>query len=54
MQIDEVNTRKERKKFLKGKIFSPTALNIPTNSKNSENNIISQKEQVLKRRNKYF
>jgi hypothetical protein len=50
MKIDAANKINETKKLF-GEVtyFNPQQLTLPTNSKDSENNVISQTEQVLKR-----
>jgi len=48
MELDEANKRNETKKFFEVKYFDHQKATLPTNCKDSENNVISQIEQVLK------
>jgi hypothetical protein len=49
MQIDKINERNETKKCTEEvKYFNQQQSTLPTNCKDSENNVISQTEQVLK------
>jgi regulation of enolase protein 1 (concanavalin A-like superfamily) len=55
MQIDAVKKIYETKKFSEEvKYFNQQWLALPTNCKDSENNVISQTEQVLKRWTEWF
>jgi len=49
MELDEVNKRNETNKFFEEvKYFNQQQATLPANCKDSENNNISQMEQVLK------
>jgi len=55
MELDEVNKRNETKKFLEEvEYFNQWQATLPTNCKDSENNVMSQIEQVLKNGKTFF
>jgi len=55
MQIDAAKKINETKKFFEGvKYFNPLQTTLPTKCKDSENNVISRTEQLLKRWREWF